>query len=108
MSAGKKRHPVIFEKKVITQNAIGESVENWQHEFNTLCEIKKSKIDTVNEDDANLIISDIKLVVNKTSCTKNIAASQYRATINNKSYLIVETDPYESAREITLYASNYD
>jgi head-tail adaptor len=108
MGAGKKRYPVDFEKRAVSQNQIGESIESWRHEFNTFCEIKKSKVDTINEDDANLIISDIKLIITKTSKTKSITASHYRAKIEGKYYKIIELDPFESVRDITVYASNYD
>jgi head-tail adaptor len=106
--AGKKRYPVDFQKRLVVQNAIGEGVETWQHQFNTFCEIKQSQTDALNDDDANLIISDVKLIVAKTSRTKEITATHYRAKINGELYQIDKTDPFDSIRDITLYASSYD
>lgn len=108
ISAGKLRYPVTFEKREITKDALGQPQENWVMAFRTFCRIERGQVDTVSGDDANIVISDLKVTVRKTSSTSKLAATHYRAVIDSQEYEIREIDKFLSDREITVYISNYD
>lgn len=106
--AGKLRHPVSFEQRTVIKNTLGEPVDTWSEVFRTFCKIEKGQVDTVSDDDANIVISDLKITVRKTSDTNNVTTSHFRAKIDGAYYEIKEIDKYLSEREITVYISNYD
>jgi head-tail adaptor len=106
--SGEMRYTATFESRVITKNVAGKAVETWVNKFQTRCAINQSKIDAINDDDANLEISVLKIMIRETPIAKLITASQYRVLLDGVYYKINVIDKFKMKRILIIGLLNYD